>query len=153
MTRYTATEKNGRARLALDVTTDRDETSGYRHKWTTTVRLGLLSASGPNLKTALANLETEVLALVSSEAARSALAAERLKAVPVPAPTPAKAPAPYAEGEMVEVLIQDVWCEAEFLNSSHGGSLYAVWSERCGSLVVPKERVRAMNRPSLGDVG
>ena len=152
MTRYTATEKNGRARLGLDVTTDRDETSGYRHKWTTTVRLGLLSASGPNLKTALANLEAEVLALVSSEAARSALAAERQKAMPA-APTPAKAPAPYAEGEMVEVLIQGIWCEAEFLNSSPGGSLYAIWSERCGSLVVPKERVRAVNRPSLGDVG
>lgn len=152
MTRYTATEKNGRARLGLDVTTNRDETSGYRHKWTTTVRLGLLSASGPNLKTALANLEAEVLALVNSEAARSALAAERLKAMPA-APTPAKVSAPYAEGEMVDVLIQDVWCEAEFLNSSHGDSLYAVWSERCGSLVVPKERVRAVNRPSLSDVG
>jgi len=113
---------------------------------------GLLSASGPNLKTALANLEAEVLALVSSEAARSALAAERQKAMPA-APTPAKAPAPYAEGEMVEVLIQGIWCEAEFLNSSPGGSLYAIWSERCGSLVVPKERVRAVNRPSLGDVG
>lgn len=59
---------------------------------------------------------------------------------------------------MVEVLVgigedQTKWVPAEFLNTSHGGSLYAVYSERYGSLVVPKERVRAVNRPSLADVG
>ncbi len=152
MTRYTATEKNGRARLGLDVTTDRDETSGYRHKWTTTVRLGLLLASGPNLKTALSNLEAEVLALVNSEAAKSALAAERLKAMP-PAPARQSSLTHYDEGTTVEALVGGVWVVGEYLNT-HGSNLHAVWSERFGSLVLSDEKVRAVvNRPSLADVG
>ena len=45
MTRHTATTRSSKAKLVLEVQVDRDETSGYRHQWTTTARLGLLSPS------------------------------------------------------------------------------------------------------------
>jgi hypothetical protein len=157
MTRHTATEKRGRALLRLVVTTERDEASGYRHQWTTTVRLGLLSGSGPNLKAALAGLEADLLALASSEAATSALAAERVR----PADPQAAKPSPiakYSPGATVEALISvrdsdEAWCEVEYLNERHGGQLHAVWSERYGTLVLPDDRVRDANRPPLADVG
>lgn len=156
MTRHTAMEKRGRAPLRLDVTTERDETSGYRHKWTTTVRLGLLSASGPNLRAALAGLEAELLALACSEAAASAVAAERMRALPLDSKNPDKSQR-FVEGQAIEVSFaaedgSDDWIPAEY--GTREGSLHRVWMlDSRAYLVVDDDRVREANRPSLADVG
>lgn len=76
MTRRTTTSRSSKGRLVLEVDLHRDETSGYRHQWTTTARLGLLSAQGPNTREALAGLADQIAALVHSPGAESALMAE-----------------------------------------------------------------------------
>jgi hypothetical protein len=76
MTRRTATMRNSKARLVLEVDLHRDETSGYRHQWTTTARLGLLSAQGPNTRDAIAGLADKLAALAHSAGAEAALIAE-----------------------------------------------------------------------------
>ena len=76
MTRHTATTRSSTAKLVLEVTIERDETSGYRHQWTTTARLGLLTARGPNTRDALAGLVDQITALVHSAGAEAALVAE-----------------------------------------------------------------------------
>mgnify|MGYP003418108887 FL=1 len=122
----------------------------------TRLRFGLLSAEGPNTRGAVDRLADELRELASCPEAISALAKVRHRAAAARAPETPKVAAPYAENEMVEIQLTadpTSWVPAEYLNTSHGGSLIAVWSERCGSLVVPKERVRAVNRPSLSDVG
>ena len=154
MTRYTDTIRRTAGIIRLEATGERDECDPYRHKWVTRLRFGLLSAEGPNTRGAVDRLADELRELAFCPEAITALAKVQAQQVAErELPVPAKAPAPFAESEAVEVLIQDTWCPAEYLNTSHGGSLIAVWSERCGSLVVPKERVRAVNRPSLSDVG
>ena len=159
MTRHTAPTRRTTGTLRLEAAGERDESDPHRHKWVTRLRFGLLSAEGPNTRGAVEYLEVELRALASCPEAIEALARARARLAVVrepPAAPPAKPPAPFADGEMVEVQLRlhdETWVAAEFLNTSHGGSLIAVWSERCGSLVVPKERVRTMNRPSLADVG
>ena len=159
MTRYTDTIRRTAGIIRLEATGERDESDPYRHKWVTRLRFGLLSAEGPNTRGAVDRLADELRELASCPEAISALAKVRAQQVAErELPVPVKAPAPFTDGEMVEVLLgigedQTKWVSAEFLNTSHGGSLIAVWSERFGSLVVPKERVRAVNRPSLADVG
>ena len=159
MTRYTDTIRRTAGTIRLEATGERDESDPYRHKWVTRLRFGLLSAEGPNTRGAVDRLADELRELASCPEAISALAKVRAQQVAErELPVPVKAPAPFTDGEMVEVLLgigedQTKWVSAEFLNTSHGGSLIAVWSERFGSLVVPKERVRAVNRPSLADVG
>ena len=162
MTRHTAPTRRTIGVLRLEAAGERDESDPHRHKWVTRLRFGLLSAEGPNTRGAAEHLEAELRELASCPEAIEALGwarAQQAAAREPPAAPPAKAPAPYADGEMVEVLFGEdgdhiqSWLPAEFLNTSHGGSLIAVWSERFGSLVVPKERVRAVNRPSLADVG
>ena len=157
MTRHTATTHRTAGVVRLEATGERDESSSYRHKWVTRLRLGELTAEGANTREAVDRLAVELLALASCPEALQALARVRAQQTAArEAPTPAKIPPPYTEGEMVEIQLTadpESWVPAEFLNTSHGGSLIAVWSERCGSLVVPKERVRAVNRPSLADVG
>ena len=153
MTRHTAPTRRTTGTLRLEAAGERDESDPHRHKWVTRLRFGLLSAEGPNTRGAVEYLEVELRALASCPEAIEALARARARLAVVrepPAAPPAKPPAPFADGEMVEVQLR---LHDEFLNTSHGGSLIAVWSERCGSLVVPKERVRTMNRPSLADVG
>lgn len=158
MTRHTAPTRNVVARLSLEATGERDESSSYRHKWVTRLRLGELTAEGPNAREAADNLAAELLALASCPEAIEALAMFRMRLHAArETPKPEKAPAPYAGGEVVELRLSpadlDVWVPAEFLSSSHNGSLFAVWSERFGTLTVPPDRVRAVNRPSLADVG
>ena len=159
MTRYTDTIRRTAGTIRLEATGERDESDPYRHKWVTRLRFGLLSAEGPNTRGAVDRLADELRELASCPEAITALAKVRAQQVAErELPVPVKAPAPFTDGEMVEVLLgigedQTKWVSAEFLNTSHGGSLIAVWSERFGSLVVPKERVRAVNRPSLADVG
>ncbi len=160
MTRHTDPIRRTSGMIRLEATGERDESDPYRLEWVTRLRFGLLSAEGPNTRGAVEYLEAELRALASCPEAIEALARVReqtARANRHPPEPPARAPAPFAAGEMVEVMLLhphvETWVEAEFLNASHGGSLYAVWSERCGSLVVPKERVRAVNRPSLADVG
>lgn len=157
MTRHTAPTRNVVARLSLEATGERDESSSYRHKWVTRLRLGELTAEGPNAREAADNLAAELLALASCPEAIEALAMFRLRLHAArEAPKPEKVPPPYAEGEAVELRLAadpDAWVPAEFLSSSHNGSLFAVWSERFGTLTVPPDRVRAVNRPSLADVG
>ena len=80
MTRHTATTRSSTAKLVLEVQVDRDETSGYRHLWTTTVRFGLLRAIGPNLRTALAKLADEIAGLAASPGAEAGAIAERMAA-------------------------------------------------------------------------
>lgn len=159
MTRYTDTIRRTAGIIRLEATGERDESDPYRHKWVTRLRFGLLSTEAPNTRAAIDNLASELRELAECPEAIEALAKVRAAAREPPAP-PAKVPAPFADGEMVEVLLlglqhdqDETWAAAEFLNTSHGGSLIAVWSERFGSLVVPKGRVRAVNRSSLADVG
>lgn len=76
MTRHTATTRSSKGRLVLEVDIYRDETSGYRHQWTTTARLGLLTAQGPNTREALAWLADKLTALAHSAGAETALIAE-----------------------------------------------------------------------------
>ena len=156
MTRYTDTIRRTAGIIRLEATGERDESDPYRHKWVTRLRFGLLSAEGPNTRGAVDRLADELRELASCPEAISALAKVRHRAAAARAPETPKVAAPYAENEMVEIQLTadpTSWVPAEYLNTSHGGSLIAVWSERCGSLVVPKERVRAVNRPSLSDVG
>ena len=80
MTRHTATTRSSTAKLTLEVQVDRDETSGYRHRWTTTVRFGLLRAIGPNLRDALAKLASEIQGLAESPGAEAGAVAERMAA-------------------------------------------------------------------------
>jgi hypothetical protein len=80
VTRHTATTRSSTAKLTLEVQVDRDETSGYRHRWTTTVRFGLLSAIGPNLRDALAKLALEIQGLAESPGAEAGAVAERMAA-------------------------------------------------------------------------
>lgn len=58
MTRHTATTRISKSRLVLEVEIYRDETSGYRHQWTTTARFGLLTAQGPNTREAADSTQT-----------------------------------------------------------------------------------------------
>ena len=156
MTRYTDTIRRTAGIIRLEATGERDESDPYRHKWVTRLRFGLLSAEGPNTRGAVDRLADELRELASCPEAISALAKVRAQQVAErELPAPAKAAAPFADGETVEIQLttDPTWVPAEFLNAAHGGSLIAVWSERCGSLVIPKERVRAVNRPSLADVG
>ena len=154
MTRYTDTIRRTAGIIRLEAAGERDESDPYRHKWVTRLRFGLLSAEGPNTRGAVDRLADELRELASCPEAISALAMVRHRAA-ARAPETPKVAAPYAEGETVEIQLttDPTWVPAEFLNTSHGGSLIAVWSERFGSLVIPKERVRAVNRPSLSDVG
>lgn len=80
MTRHTATTRISTAKLTLEVRVERDETSGYRHRWTTTVRFGLLRAIGPNLREALAKLALEIQGLAESPGAEAGAIAERMAA-------------------------------------------------------------------------
>lgn len=76
MTRHTATHRRSKVRLVLEARTTRDESSGYRHKWTTTATFGLLTASGPNTREAVEKLLAQLTALAHSQAAEEALARE-----------------------------------------------------------------------------
>ena len=61
----------------------------------------------------------------------------------------------YDEDERVEVrlTLDEVWTEACYLKR-HGSMMHLVWLERSmRSVVLPDNRVRPMNRPSLADVG
>ena len=152
MTRTSPPRRKVSATLRIEVVGERDESDSYRHKWSTTLRLGLLSASGPNLAAAREALEAELLALASSDAATTALSVERARfgqaredelATTRPAPV-----LKYEVGATVEVRLAhaDVWSEAEYLSSLHGDAMHAVWSERFGTLECPDERVRPVNR-------
>ena len=155
MTRHTEPLRDITATVRIEVDGERDERDSYRHKWFTRVRCGLLKGAGPNTAAATEALADELRELASCPEAIEALAMARHRAAAARAPETPKVAAPYTEGETVEIQLttDQTLVPAEFLNSSHGGSLIAVWSERCGSLVIPKERVRAVNRPSLSDVG
>ena len=160
MTRHTAPTRKVAARLVLEAAGERDESSGYRHEWVTRLRIGELTAEGPNAREAVDNLAAELLALASCPEAVQALAMFRHRLASArsvaEAPPKPKAPAPYADGEAVEIQLTadpDSWVPAEFLNTSHGGLLIEVWHERCGCLVLSPDRVRAVKRPSLADVG
>lgn len=71
MTRHTATQQRRRARIPLDVIAERDESSRDRHKWTTTVRLGLWSGTGANVREASQALLAQLVALANSDAAKA----------------------------------------------------------------------------------
>ena len=60
MTRYTATTRRTAGVVRLEVTGERDESSSYRHKWVTRLRLGELTAEGPNTREAVDNLADEL---------------------------------------------------------------------------------------------
>lgn len=80
MTRHTATTRRTKAKLVLEVSIERDETSGYRHRWTTTARFGLLHAIGANQREALEKLAVEIAGLASSAGAEAGAVAERMAA-------------------------------------------------------------------------
>lgn len=155
MTRHTAPIRRVTARITLEAEGERDESDPYRHKWSTTLRFGLLSASGPNLAAAREALEAELLALASSDAATTALSVERARLGQArEAELAATRPTPvlkYEVGATVEVRLAhtDVWSEAEYLSSLHGDAMHAVWSECFGSLECPDERVRPVNRAQV----
>lgn len=77
MTRHTAPTRTSRGSLRLEVTIERDESSGYRHGWRTTLRFGLLTGTGPNQRAAAEALAERIAALAWSEGAQSAVAAEQ----------------------------------------------------------------------------
>lgn len=76
MTRHTATERKVTIAITLRATGERNESDSYRHKWTTTARLGLLQATGANVSEVKARLEGQIEALLRSPGAMAALAAE-----------------------------------------------------------------------------
>lgn len=76
MSRTTAATRSTRIRLTLEATGERDESSGYRHKWTSTARIGLLTATGRNAREAAAQLVDMLEALAWSSGAMEALARE-----------------------------------------------------------------------------
>ncbi len=77
MTRHTAPTRTSHGSIRLEVTIERDESSGYRHEWRTTLRFGLLSGTGPNQRAAAEALAERIAALAWSEGAQSALFAEQ----------------------------------------------------------------------------
>ena len=109
MTRHTAPTRKVAARLVLEAAGERDESSGYRHEWVTRLRIGELTAEGPNAREAVDNLAAELLALASCPEAVQALAMfrHRLASARSVAEAPPKPAAPFADGEAVEVLIMD----------------------------------------------
>ena len=80
MTRHTATTRSSTAKLVLEVRIERDETSGYRHRWTTTARFGLLHTIGSNQREALEKLAVEIASLAASPGAEAGAVAVRMAA-------------------------------------------------------------------------
>ena len=76
MTRHSPTHRRVTARLVLEARGTRDESDSYRHKWTTTASVGLLTATGPNLAAVREQLQAKLEALVNSPGAAAALEAE-----------------------------------------------------------------------------
>ncbi len=77
MTRHAAPTRSSSGTLRLEVRVERDESSGYRHEWTTTLRFGLLTGTGRNQREAAEMLADRIAALAWSEGAQSALVAEQ----------------------------------------------------------------------------
>lgn len=67
-----------KGRVALEVHGERDQSDSYRHKWTTTLRFGLLRGVGVNLAEAAESLRMQLVDLAGSDAALDAMAREDL---------------------------------------------------------------------------
>lgn len=157
MTWHTEPLRDITATLRIEVDGERDERDPYRHRWVTRLRFGELRGAGANTREAAENLADELRALASCPEAVEALAMVRARAIAArEQPAAARSTiASYDPGSTVEVRLtsDDVWVEAEYQNV-HAGSMHAVWLERSRSTVVlPDDRVRPVNRPSLADVG
>ena len=77
MTRHTATSRKVSIALTLRATGERDESDPYRHRWTTTARIGLPQETGPNIGEVREKLMTVLEALINSPGAVAALRAEQ----------------------------------------------------------------------------
>lgn len=158
MTRTSPPQRKVSATLRIDVVGERDESDPYRHKWVTRVSLGELTGAGRNTAEALAELEAEVRSLVSCPEALEALAKARARHTALreaAAAQPSTKPT-FAQDEAVEVLIETpkgaAWVPGEY--DAPEGSVHSVWVPSIhGWTVVDDARVRAVNRPSLADVG
>lgn len=76
VTRHSPTHRPVRISLTLEARGARDESDSYRHKWTTTARVGLLEVTGANVAEVKAVLLGKLEALVNSPGAAAALEAE-----------------------------------------------------------------------------
>lgn len=173
MTRYTDTIRRTAGIIRLEATGERDESDPYRHKWVTRLRFGLLSAEGPNTRGAVEYLEAELRALASCSEAIEALAQARARKM---AETRAAEVKPvdrqqkFERDDRVEVFYlghdivtpdsgkpvgeapAGVWLSGEY--DAREGQRHSVWVHSLnGWVVVEDHRVRAVNRPSLADVG
>ena len=161
MTRTTEPLRDITATVRIEVDGERDERDPYRHKWVTRVRCGLLRGSGPNTSTATEALADELRALAECPEAVEALAMARHRAAAARAAAEAKpvvdALQVFERDDPVEVLQlagdqPGAWLAGEY--DAREGQRHSVWVPSLnGWLVVEDSRVRALNRPSLADVG
>jgi len=154
VTRYTDTHRRTGGVIRLEATGERDESDSHRHKWVTRLRFGLLSSEGPNTRGAVEYLEAELRELASCPEAIEALArvrAQRMADMRAAEARPPE-PEPFEPDQDVEVRVSDGWFPATF--ERREGPRFRVWVPHFGGyLTVERSYVRAVNRPSLGDVG
>ena len=158
MARHTAPTRRTTGTLRLEAAGERDESDPHRHKWVTRLRFGLLSAEGPNTRGAVEYLEAELRALASCPEAIEALA--RVRALAIVAREATEKPAPkmqvFEREQAVEILAftgrGDEWILGEY--DAPEGNEHSVWlPQHQGWKLVPDNCIRAVNRPSLADVG
>ena len=157
MTRYTATTRRTAGVVRLEVTGERDESSSYRHKWVTRLRLGELTAEGPNTREAVDNLADELRALASCPEAVQALAMARAREIAARAveATPAPKPEPFERDDAVEVRVggaEPRWVAGSY-DGRYGARFRAYVPEFGGYLTVERSYIRAVNSPPPADVG